>query len=577
VSSPIVPRTIRHEIEVNPLPIPLLFSAFRVKAAVYPLIVILATALFAPRAVAAEAAESTTGIAGKQPNIIVVLVDDMGFSDLGCYGGEIETPNIDNLAADGLRFTQFYNQGRCCPTRASLITGLQPHQVGIGHMTAPPGQPLGITGAYQGYLNEECTTIAEVLKSTGYHTLISGKWHLGADRKDCWPLQRGFDRFYGGLSGAFNYFKPGGDRGLTEGNDPIDAESLGDDYYVTDALTDKAIQFIDEETKADEQPFFLYLAYNAPHWPVTPKWKDYLKYKDRYQDGYRAMMRRRQEKQKQIGLFPADTVAAEHPGPTWESLTNQQRKKQAALMAAYAGCIDSIDQNIGKLVDYLKTNGMYDNTAIFFLSDNGACQEGGEFGKGGEAMIKDPPRLTTDGPRIGLHWAGACNTPFRKYKHYVHEGGACTPMIACWPNGGGDAGGFVRQPAYLQDFMATFIELSGGAYPEGIPTCEGKSMASVIAGQRGLIHEEPLFWEHEGNAAVRDGKWKLVREYESDWELYDMDADRTELNDLSDKMPKRRDRMIQMWETWATNHGVSFPKRFNMYEHLKQLKATAKH
>ena len=513
-------------------------------------------------------------LAGKRPNIIVILVDDMGFSDLGCYGGEIETPNIDALANEGLRFTQFYNQGRCCPTRASLVTGLQPHQVGIGHMTAPPGQPLGFTGAYQGYLNDRCTTVAQVLKSAGYHTLMSGKWHLGAASEDCWPLQRGFDRFYGGLSGAFNYFKPGGDRGMSEGNLRIDPDTLDEDFYVTDVLTDKAIQFIDEETEKDDRPFFLYLAYNAPHWPVTPKWEDYLKYKGKYTDGYRAMMRRRQAKQVEIGLFSGDITPAEHPGPTWESLTEKQRTDQAALMAAYAGCIDSIDQNIGKLVGQLKRDGAYNDTAIFFLSDNGACQEGGEFGRGDEVMIKDPPLITTDGPRVGLQWAGASNTPFRKYKHYVHEGGACTPMIACWPAAirSQDAGTFVRQPAYLQDFMATFVELSGGVYPKGIPKCEGKSMAPLIAGVRKPIHDEPLFWEHEGNAAVRDGKWKLVREYEKPWELYDIEADRTEGNDLANAMPERRDEMINAWENWATANEVSFPKRFNMYEHLRKLK-----
>ena len=511
-------------------------------------------------------------LAGKRPNIVVVLVDDMGFSDLGCYGSEIETPSIDALAARGLRFTQFYNQGRCCPTRASLITGLQPHQVGIGHMTAPPGKPLGFTGPYQGYLNDKCTTVAEVLKSSDYHTLISGKWHLGAGRRNCWPMQRGFDRFYGGLSGAFNYFKPGGDRGLTEGNVPIDPDSLPEDFYVTDALTDKAIQFIDEETRADKRPFFLYLAYNAPHWPVTPKWEDYLKYKDRYVDGYRAMMRQRQAKQNEIGLFPDDVVAAEHPGPTWDSLTEKQRTQQAAVMAAYAGCVDSIDQNVGRLIKHLKKIGKYEHTLIFFLSDNGACQEGGDFGQGNEAMIMDPPRITTHGPRVGLQWAGACNTPFRKYKHYVHEGGACTAMIASWPAAisDEDAGMFIRQPAYLQDFMATFVELSGGVYPTDLPPCEGRSMLPLIAGNRDPIHHDPLFWEHEGNAAVRDGDWKLVREYERPWELYNIAADRTELNDLADQMPGRRDKMIEMWETWAKANDVSFPKRFNMYEFLKK-------
>jgi len=530
----------------------------------------------APRLNRIQKAAGLTGkptrLSSTRPNIIVVLVDDMGFSDLGCYGSEIETPHIDALAAGGLRFTQFYNQGRCCPTRASLMTGLQPHQAGIGHMTAPPGQPLGISGAYQGYLNDQCTTLAEVLKASGYHTLMTGKWHLGIEDKSCWPLQRGFDRYYGGLSGAFNYFKPGGDRGFTEGNEPVET---GDDFYVTDALTDRAIEYIEEETKRDDQPFFLYLSYNAPHWPVTPKWEDYLKYKDTYQDGWRAMMSRRQAKQRELGLFAEDLQPAPHPGPSWESLTPQQRKNQAALMAAYAGVVDNIDQNIGKLTEYLKQAGKLDETLIFFLSDNGACQEGGRFGSGNEAMIKNPPLESTAGPRIGLQWAIACNTPFRKFKHYVHEGGACTPMIAHWPAGIAhkDLGTLVRQPAYLQDFMATVLELSGGTYPESIPVSQGRSLGPLLAGLRQPIHDEPLFWEHEGNAAVRQGKWKLVREYEQPWELYDMESDRTELNDLADQMPVRRNNMIRMWENWAQANEVSFPKRFNMYEHLKSLKS----
>ena len=216
----------------------------------------------------------------ERPNVIIVLVDDMGFSDVGCYGGEIETPNIDRLADGGLRFTQFYNSGRCCPTRASLMTGLHPHQVGIGHMTAPPKQPLGFEGAYQGYLNDNCLTIAQIVKSAGYHTLMTGKWHLGSDRKDCWPLQRGFDKYFGGLSGAFNYFQPGGDRGLTRDNSPVEPD---ENFYATDTFTDVACEYISDTTARDDQPFFLYLAYNAPHWPLNAKWEDYEKYKGHIQ------------------------------------------------------------------------------------------------------------------------------------------------------------------------------------------------------------------------------------------------------------------------------------------------------
>lgn len=514
-------------------------------------------------------------LSGSRPNIIIVLVDDMGYSDLGCYGGEIETPNIDALAAGGLQFTQFYNQGRCCPTRASLMTGLQPHQVGIGHMTAPPGNPLGFEGPYQGYLNENCTTLAAVLKSAGYQTLMTGKWHLGIDRKECWPLARGFDKYFGCLSGAINYFKPGGDRGLTEGNETIE---VPDGFYATDTFTDKAIQYIDDATKNDDDPFFLYLAYNAPHWPMNAKWEDYQKYRGKYKDGWSALMKARNERQRKLGLLSKNTTPAEHPGPAWESLDEKQRDRLDAVMAAYAGCVDSIDQNIGKLVGHLKATDQLDNTVIFFLSDNGACQEGGNFGNGDEAMVKDPPLETTNGVRIGLHWAGACNTPYRKYKHYVHEGGACTPMIAHWPAGipEKNRGSLMHHRAYLQDLMTTVIDLSGGTYPSGIPACEGESIATLLAGTGQGIHFDPMFWEHEGNAAVRRGNWKLVREYEKPWELYDLSKDRTELNDLSANKPVLRKDMIAMWESWATETGVEFPKRFNMYEFLNQRKKNQK-
>ena len=505
-----------------------------------------------------------------RPNIVLIMVDDMGYSDLGCFGGEIETPHLDRLAGHGLRFTQFYNQGRCCPTRASLLTGLQPHQVGIGHMTAPPNQPLGFTGPYQGYLNDNCTTLAERLREAGYQTLMTGKWHLGSDRKECWPLQRGFDRFYGCLSGAINYFQPGGNRGIHEGNQPVTTPA---GWYATDAFTDRAIEYLQDARQSSEKPFFLYLAYNAPHWPLNAKWQDYLKYRERYDSGWNVLMKRRQAKQEQIGLFPGGTRPAPFPGPEWDSLGATQQKRLSQVMAAYAGCVDSIDQNIGKLVQHLNSTAELDNTLILFLSDNGACQEGGNFGKGDEKMIKTPPLETVAGVRLGLHWAGACNTPFRKYKHFVHEGGACTPLIAHWPAAIQDRrGDFVRQAASLQDIMATFVEVSGGEYPSDLPPCRGKSLMPLLRGSRQPLHPEPLYWEHEGNAAVREGKWKLVREYQKPWELYDLSTDRTELNDLAQKQPEVRDRLVAQWKNWATNHSVSFPERFDMYQHLRELK-----
>ena len=508
-----------------------------------------------------------------RPNIIIILVDDMGYSDIGCYGGEIETPNLDQLASNGLRFTQFYNYGRCCPTRASLMTGRHPHQVGIGHMTEPPGSPLGIAGPYQGYLNDNCVTIAQVLKAAGYHTLMTGKWHLGHERQDCWPLQRGFDRFYGGLSGAFNYFRPGGGRGMSNGNRTVETD---DSFYATDTFTRVACDYITEVTQEDDQPFFLYLAYNAPHWPLNAKVRDFEKYRGTYRAGWESLMKTRLTKQKKIGLFSEDIQPAPHVGPKWDSLSEQQQNDLDAIMAAYAGCIDSIDQNIGRLTSHLKELKQFDNTVIFFLSDNGACQEGGTLGKGSEEMVRNPPLETVQGVRQGLAWANASNTPFRLYKHVVHEGGACTPMIASWPSGipPGDAGSFVRQYACLPDFMATCVQLAETEYPQNVPPCEGESILPLLRGSREPVHVEPFYWEHEGNAAMRWGKWKLVREYEKRWELFNISKDRTEMQNLAASHSEKKNEMIQMWTAWAKKNGVAFPKRFNMYQFLNQKKKT---
>ena len=509
-----------------------------------------------------------------RPNIVVVLVDDMGFSDLGCYGGEIETPHIDQLASEGLRFTQFYNYGRCCPTRAALMTGLHPHQVGIGHMTEPPERTLGFEGAYQGHLNDNCTTLAQVLKGAGYHTLMTGKWHLGYHQQSDWPLQRGFDKFFGGISGAFNYFKPTGSRGLFDGNTPFEP---GDGFYCTDDFTDVACRYIEEVNAKDENPFFLYLAYNAPHWPLNTKVPEFEKYKGNYRDGWEALMRKRLEKQIAMGMFPQDLNPAPHVGPKWDSLSAEKKEEMDSIQAAYAGCIDSIDQNIGKLTAKLRELGELDNTLICILSDNGACQEGGDLGRFDPDWIENPPE-GTQGIRQGLAWANASNTPFRLYKHFVHEGGACTPMIAHWPKGMTNAsrGGFVRQYAYLPDIMATSIELSEATYPSDIPQCAGNSMVGLLQGDDKRIHREPIFWEHEGNAALRVGRWKLVREYEKPWELYNINRDRTEMHDLAASKPQQLEKLVGQWEDWATENDVAFPERFNMYQFLNELKKKEK-
>ena len=535
----------------------------------FALILVFALSSLGPPSSALRGEDSET--TEERPNIVIILVDDMGFSDIGCYGSEIETPNVDRLASEGLRFTQFYNSGRCCPTRASLMTGLHPHQTGIGHMTAPPNQPLGFTGPYQGYLNDNCATIAQVLQGSGYHTLMTGKWHLGANDQKTWPSQRGFEHFYGGLSGAFNYFKPGDGRTMSRDNQPVETD---DNFYSTDTFTDEACQYISQVTEEDDRPFFLYLAYNAPHWPLQPKLKDFAKYKGKYRDGWEALMKTRLQKQKDLGLFAENVTPAPHVGPKWNSLSKEKQDELDTIQAAYAGCIDSIDQNVGKLTRHLKNCGVLDNTLIFFLSDNGACQEGGVLGRYQKGWEKNSPLETVDGIRQGLAWANASNTPFRLYKHFLHEGGASTPMIAYWPKGiaSDKRGQFARQFGYLPDFMATCVELAGATYPENLPPCVGNSLVPVLQGSDSPIHQEPVYWEHEGNAAVRWGNWKLVREYQKPWELYDLSKDRTEMNNLAKLNASKLQKMITMWKAWADKTGVAYPERFNMYQFLNQKK-----
>ncbi|MCW0484517.1 arylsulfatase [Gaoshiqia sediminis] len=499
--------------------------------------------------------------ASEKPNIILIMSDDMGFSDLGCYGGEIQTPNLDKLATNGVRFTQFYNTARCCPTRASLMTGLYPHQTGIGHMTNDPENPkafdIGLPG-YRGFLNRNCVTIAEVLKEAGYSTLMTGKWHLGMHEKNQWPLQRGFDQFYGILAGASNYFEPRYPRGITSGNDTI---SVNDpDYYTTDAFTDHAISFIrDANSKNPEKPFFLYLAYNAPHWPLNAPTEDIDKYRGRYKDGWQAIREERYIRMIELGIIDSSWTLSPQDSRSWDSLPEEKRKEMALRMEIYAAQVDRMDQNIGRLIDYLEKNNLMDNTIIVFIDDNGACAEGGELGGGPVRQLE-----TRQGYFLtyGQAWANASNTPFKRYKHWIHEGGISSPMIVHWPNGikENDQGKFIRQYGFLPDIMATFVDLAGTQYPEkydgnDIRPLEGKSLVPLFKGSEKPVHTEPVFWEHEGNKAVRMGKYKLVMAWNNQnpdkWELYDLETDRTEMNDLSEQFPDKVYEMKRMWNEWA--------------------------
>ncbi|MGQ8338690.1 arylsulfatase [Sunxiuqinia sp. A32] len=503
----------------------------------------------------------------ERPNIILIMSDDMGFSDIGCYGGEINTPNLDKLASNGVRFTQFYNTARCCPTRASLMTGLYPHQAGIGHMTNPSEDPQGhdynLEG-YRGVMNRNSVTLAEVLKGAGYTTMMTGKWHLGMNERDQWPLQRGFDKYYGILDGACNYFVPTYPRGITLGNDTI---SISDpDYYSTDAFTDNAISFI-QETKAEtpEKPFFLYLAYNAPHWPLQAPKEDIDKYRERYSEGWGTLRQERYKRMIEMGIIDKDWGLSPQDSREWDSLSKEKKEEMQLRRAIYAAQVDLMDQNIGYLVDYLEKNELIDNTVIIFIDDNGACAEGGELGGGPASQLE-----TLEGYFLsyGRAWANASNTPFKRYKHWIHEGGISSPMIVHWPNGikKEDQGKFVRQYGFLPDLMATFVDLGEAEYPtefngHQIHPMQGKSLVPLFKGVDEPVHTEPIFWEHEGNKAVRLGKYKLVmawnyKQEDQKWELYDIEKDRTEMNDLADTMPEKVEEMSGMWEEWASSHLV---------------------
>ena len=317
--------------------------------------------------------------AQEKPNVVLIMVDDMGYSDIGCYGGEILTPNIDALASKGVRFTQFYNTSRSCPTRASLMTGLYQHQTGIGQMSEDPfNQPnqkspndWGVPG-YKGFLNRNCVTIAEVLKESGYHTYMAGKWHLGMHGEEKWPLQRGFERFYGILAGACSYLRPSGGRGLTLDNTKLPVPEAP--YYTTDAFTDYAIRFVDEQK--DDKPFFLYLAFNAPHWPLQAKEEDIQKFTKIYREkGWDEIREARRKRMTKLGIIEPNTEFAEWENRKWNELTEQEKDKVAYRMAVYAAQVHCVDYNVRKLLDYLKKNRKLDNTLVMFLSDNGACAE----------------------------------------------------------------------------------------------------------------------------------------------------------------------------------------------------------
>lgn len=494
-----------------------------------------------------------TGRAQDRPNVLLIMADDMGYSDLGSFGGEIETPHLNRLAAQGLRFTDFYNTGRCCPSRASLLTGLYPHQVSLGWMTAAD---LGRPG-YGGELSPASATLAEVLSASGYGTYMAGKWHLTRydheapeSPKDSWPRQRGFDRFYGSLRGG-SYYAP---ETLVKDNDRITAPARN--YHYTDAISQRAGSFLEAHMESSpNKPFFCYLAYTAPHWPLHAAEEDVItKYREVYAAGWDVLRRERFNRMHHMRLLEPRWSLPQRPDsvPAWESLSEAQREELAHRMAIYAAQIERMDHGIGQIVQLLEEKDQLDNTLIVFVADNGASAEGGPFGferlEGGELG------KASSFASYGKGWATLSNTPFREYKHWVHEGGIATPCIVHWPDQIFDRGRVRTTPAHFIDLMPTVIEVAQAAYPESrgdqvIPPMEGRSLLDTIKGMSSA--RRPIFWEHEGNRALRQGPWKLVAKHDRPWELYHLDDDRTETNDVAGEYPSVTRELSGLWQTHA--------------------------
>ena len=526
----------------------------------------------------------------KKPNVIVILTDDMGFSDIGCFGSEIKTPNIDKLAANGISFTHFYNTSRCSPSRASLMTGLYPHQAGMGFLSNYNYDEAG----YVDDLSKNAVTMAEVFKQAGYATYMSGKWHLNKEKsipndRSNWPLQRGFDRFFGMLIGSGSFYDPGT---LMQDNTFI---APGKDFYLTHAITDNVVRFIDENPK--EKPFFFYIAYTAAHWPLQAPENEIQKYKGVYDKGWDETRKQRFEKLKKLGIISNKAVLTERGVDIPEWKNEPMKEWQVRRMEVYAAMVDIMDQGIGKIISTLEKNGELENTVIFYMHDNGGCAEtlnsketeipltdeqkkgkpfakdsiflgkiptytrDGEFIRSGKGVMPGPANTWT---AYGEEWANVSSTPFRLYKHFVHEGGIATPLIVHWPEGIKAKGKLRTQPGHLIDIMATCVEIAGLQYPtnfNGNSThpLEGKSLVPAFTNK--AINREFIFWEHEGNRAIRMGNWKLVSKTrkqkkftpadENLWELYDMDRDPSEINNLALKYPDKVKTMAALWEKEA--------------------------
>ncbi|MEQ8789694.1 MAG: arylsulfatase [Pirellulaceae bacterium] len=492
----------------------------------------------------AAVVESARAADDPRPNIVLIMADDMGFSDIGCYGGDVDTPNLNRMAKEGLRFTHFYNCAKCTTTRAALVTGLYP-------------RPSG------GLLKKNMVTLGEALGAAGYQTALFGKWHLGRG-ETTHPFHRGFDRYYGLLDGCCNFFNPvqpdpkfKGGRVRTFGQNDELIKEFPDDFYTTDAFTDHAVEAIRDYAAADK-PFFIHVCYTAPHYPLHAKPEDIQKYVGKYRMGWEEMRRRRHARQIEMGIVDAKWGLSETDSKAYDWASADQQWEDLR-MAVYAAMIDCMDQNIGRLLKSLDEAGAADNTVVLFLSDNGGCAE--EPGGRNTSFTPGPKEYYT---AVGPAWGWAQNTPFRRYKSWVNEGGISTPLIVRWPKAV-EPGEITHQVGHLIDFMPTFLELAGGEYPakydgQEILPMEGRSLVEVFRGKQRKPHEQ-LCWEWSGNRAIRQGKWKAVWDkliQPRRWQLYDLEADRTEMHDLSQEMPERTEQLATDWYAWAKRTGVKW-------------------
>jgi arylsulfatase A-like enzyme len=518
-----------------------------------------------------------------KPNIILILLDDVGYSDLGCYGSEIKTPNIDRLAENGIRLRNFYNMARSAPTRGSLMTGLYAHQEGQGALARVPGYPN-----YQGYANNENAFISEVLHSVGYFNIMTGKWHIGFDR-GVTPITRGFDRSLNSPVGGY-YFSTDHDdfpalNGINNNmvkktkcrlyrNDkliPFTDPSLPKDWYSSNLWTKCGLEYVNEAL-ASKKPFFWYLAFNGAHFPLQAPAETIAKYRGKYMKGWDEIRNERYKKQLKMGLFSTDEkLTPRNPKiKNWDELTTKEKDRQDQIMSIYAADIEEIDRNIGLLVDYLKEKGEFENTMIILLSDNGGNAEGGLYGKCNGVN----PGAVDSNVFLGTAWADVANTPYFLYKHHGHEGGCNTPLIISYPNGiDKKFKGSIDKTNYghVSDIMKTFVELTGAGYPKTrdgykVQPMEGTSLLPILKGQE-IKRNKPIIVEHEGNKMLRKGDWKIVQEYtETEWMLYNIKEDPTEMHNLAKKEPQKLNEMVKLYKSEAKRIGVEPGIKFKVGE-----------